>query len=332
MCPDKFVTGTVVAIKGSISSNGFFEASDVVFPGIPPIHSMPEKYNEIIADTSDTLQRDMFEDLENREFVAFVSGIAFNGVNIKNETERLAQWICGEYGKPKDQLLSSRITRFIIGGNNIGEEEDINEVIKGSFVTHDINEQVYNSISNSIESFEEFIKMVGQKCDVDIMPGDNDIAGSFFPQQKFNIYLFPSLIKDKNIIFSTNPHMFSINDLLFLGTSGQNIEDISRCKDMTGLKAVDILEETLEMRHLAPTSPDTLRSYPFTTDDPLIIEETPNIYFSCNANEFESKTIKHVDGMTKIITIPSFSKTSSIVLLDLDTLETYKYTILTLKK
>lgn len=42
----------------------------------------------------------------------------------------------------------------------------------------------------------------------------------------------------------------------FLGTSGQNVSDIQRYSSMDN--HCEILEETLQLRHLAPTAPDTL--------------------------------------------------------------------------
>lgn len=220
--PCHFVTGTVLAVKGAITSNGFFEPVDWTYAGMPSIDSMPEQFNEV----DENLQLGIFDNLENRDFIAFISGIQFDNGGPTCNSVRLSQWISGETGSDNDRLLSKRISRVVIGGNNLGEETDINEVIKGSFVTHDINEKVYSHVSNSIDDFENFIVKVSDKCDVDIMPGDNDLSGAFFPQQKMNVALFPSLLKNNNILFSTNPHMFLLNGLLFLGTSGQNLEDI----------------------------------------------------------------------------------------------------------
>lgn len=42
----------------------------------------------------------------------------------------------------------------------------------------------------------------------------------------------------------------------FLGTSGQNVIDIQRYSSMDS--HLEILEEMLQLRHLAPTAPDTL--------------------------------------------------------------------------
>ena len=112
MHPSMFVTGTVLAIKGCISTNGYFEPSDFTLPGLPEIHQMPEEYSELVSYADENLQRDIFEDLENKEFVAFVSGVEF-GEMITSHTERLSQWISGEMGTKMEKLLSSRISRIV---------------------------------------------------------------------------------------------------------------------------------------------------------------------------------------------------------------------------
>ena len=264
----------------------------------------------------------LFSSLEKREFLIFVSGLEFGSGIERRLTERFSKWVLGEYGTKNDKLLSSRISRIIMGGGNIGEENQINDVIKGSFRTQEINERVYSNINSSLEYFESFVKQLSDSLSIDVMPGENDLSGSFLPQQPLNPALFPSLIDSSNIVFSTNPHKFSINNYDFLGTSGQNIQDIWWFRSMEDMREVDVLYQTLEMRHIAPTCPDTLRSYPFESEDPLIIKEGVNVYFSCNAKEYGSIWEKN---QLSVFTVPSFSKTKSFILLDLETLETYEY-------
>ena len=103
---------------------------------------------------------------------------------------------------------------------------NINEVIKGSFRTVEINDEVYTNLTNAILDFESFLVKLSEVCEVDIMPGENDVTGAFLPQPRLNVALFPSLLQNDNVVFSTNPHMFALNKLTFLGSSGQNIEDI----------------------------------------------------------------------------------------------------------
>lgn len=81
------------------------------------------------------------------------------------------------------------------------------------------------------------------------------------------------------------------------------------------------------MRHICPTAPDTLRSFPFVESDPFIIEKAPHVYFAGNQKKYESeKIIDNVGSVCHLLSIPSFRQTGTFVLLDLKTLESYPYT------
>lgn len=50
-------------------------------------------------------------------------------------------------------------------------------------------------------------------------------------------------------------------------------------------------ETCMYWRHMAPSAPDTLWSYPFPDKDPFIIEKTPHVYFIGNQPEFEDSLL-----------------------------------------
>lgn len=83
-----------------------------------------------------------------------------------------------------------------------------------------------------------------------------------------------------------------MNGLSFLGCSGQNLGDfVSYTKGSVfeadrNYSAIEALQMTLEMRHVCPTAPDTLRAYPQLEQDPFVIEATPHVYFAGNQDEF----------------------------------------------
>ncbi len=87
--------------------------------------------------------------------------------------------------------------------------------------------RVYKTISDVLDTFENFLARLSATVDVDVMPGHQDFSSSFLPQQPLNSVLFPQLEGETAVNLVTNPHKFSINGgLQFLGTSGQNINDI----------------------------------------------------------------------------------------------------------
>jgi len=40
------------------------------------------------------------------------------------------------------------------------------------------------------------------------------------------------------------------------------------------------MKQLMQMQHLCPTAPDTLRSFPFREDDPFIVKTAPNVFFA----------------------------------------------------
>ena len=84
------------------------------------------------------------------------------------------------------------------------------------------------------------------------------------------------------------------------------------------------MQQTLEMRHLCPTAPDTLRAFPYVEEDPFVVHEAPHVYFAGNQAQYGERLVTtglatRVNAV-KLIAIPTFRKTHSIVLLDVSSL------------
>ena len=50
-----------------------------------------------------------------------------------------------------------------------------------------------------------------------------------------------------------------------------------------------LLEDLLRYRHIAPTCPSTLSSFPFSSFDPFVIQASPHIFFIGNQKSFSCK-------------------------------------------
>jgi DNA polymerase delta subunit 2 len=71
-----------------------------------------------------------------------------------------------------------------------------------------------------------------------------------------------------------------------------------------------------------------LGSYPFQDDDPFVLKDCPHLYFVGCQPEFGTRLIHGpADQSVRLISVPSFSKTKEIVLVDMDTLEVSKLEI-----
>jgi DNA polymerase delta subunit 2 len=71
-----------------------------------------------------------------------------------------------------------------------------------------------------------------------------------------------------------------------------------------------------------------LGSYPFNDDDPFVMKMCPHLYFVGCQPEFSTKMIYGPDGQrVRLITVPSFSATKELVLVDSETLAVTKVKI-----
>lgn len=96
------VTGCVIAVMGSETSDGDFEVVGLVIPELAP----QEKKIGVKVEPEENLRR---------RKVALASGLGFRG-NVKEgyETELLVEWLLGELGDPEVCLFDSRKT-WILG-------------------------------------------------------------------------------------------------------------------------------------------------------------------------------------------------------------------------
>ena len=64
---------------------------------------------------------------------------------------------------------------------------------------------------------------------VDVMPGEADPATAALPQQPMHRCLFPAAACYSSFRPATNPHEFALSGVRFLGSSGQNVDDVYKC-------------------------------------------------------------------------------------------------------
>ena len=132
--PEKFVTGSIIALKGIVDVKGFFEVKDFCYAGIP-FQSVPRGVNT-------NLKRGLYEGLENREFVAFVSGLEFGEPGDVVSSELILRFFRGELMSSSQSVkLASSISRVIICGNSIVQPEETDQVLRGSYLTQTMNQQ-----------------------------------------------------------------------------------------------------------------------------------------------------------------------------------------------
>ena len=113
--PSHFVTGAIIALKGIVDKNGFFDVKDYCFAGIPYQSPVPRPIAQAMGKT-----RGLYDELQGREFIALVSGLEFGTPGDIVSTELLLRFLRGElFSNVKNVELASLITRVVICGNSI---------------------------------------------------------------------------------------------------------------------------------------------------------------------------------------------------------------------
>ncbi|CAG0890512.1 unnamed protein product [Cyprideis torosa] len=293
--PGPFVTGPVVGVRGVAEEGGKFQVKELIWPTpIPP----PER-----TETDKDL------------FVCLVSGLGLSGdetnlINFSLFKDRLAG-LCG------DQEESGRVVHLIIAGNSMSTStHDRDAHKKAKYLTRNVAPSTLKGMQFLDSRLAELLPTLP----VDIMPGDLDPANAMLPQQPLHPAMFPSSSPWSSFRSVTNPHECTINEVHFLGTSGQNVRDISRYSTVED--PLVILESLLRWGHLAPTGPDTLPTYPFYHHDPFIIERAPHVFFAGNQSNFDTKLYTMPGGGdVRLISLPCFATTGTAVLVNLRNLE-----------
>ena len=204
---------------------------------------------------------------------------------------------------------------------------------------------------------------------LDVMPGLPDPTGHALPQQPLHACLLPGAAarygggtgRKGTLVRATNPHDFDLGGVRFLGTSGQNVDDVLRWSTIgladrdaeaeeepsaansatlgDGARRCEALRSLLAWGHLAPTAPDTLAAFPFKSADPFVMDGCPHVFFCGGGREFATATAEvgedgrvveagkdegKVEGDSKavrLVSVPDFSASPVIVLVNLRTLD-----------
>lgn len=305
------VTGCVVAVLGIEIQAGIFEIMEVTYP-------IPAPQNPLPAPAP-----------ENR-YLALVSGLRFStATEYDLRTILLQQWLAGELGGDQDQSESSAVCRVIIAGDLLEEiPAEVNHDFQSS--NNFGSKNTSNFLGESLKLFGSWLSEMVSTVPVTVMVGDSDPAEVCLPQQPLHKSLLgrnSTFVGNDNLPIhtTTNPAWLELdNGLRMLGTSGQNIADVLKYQTNKHLKEdiLDAMERTIRWQNIVPTAPDTLYCYPFDDKDPFTLDETPHLYFAGNQPHGGSRRVKLNDIEVQVVSVPKFSDSGEIVLVDCTTLET----------
>ncbi|XP_060802500.1 DNA polymerase delta subunit 2 [Amyelois transitella] len=285
------VTGVVCAVLGSEEEDGVFTVKDVCWAGCGIQKPLPT--------------------LSNDRYIILVSGLnmASKKADHMFSLHLLLEWLSGMTGTATYQGELSKIVRVIVAGGvfaNYSNESSLNE----------------SDVIASAGTVDTFCAAISAVAPLDLMPGSKDPAGIMLPQKPFHYCLFPKAIEYKSFNRVSNPYECDIGGFICLGSSGEAVKDIMRYSKIDN--TLDIMRNTLEWRHMAPTCPDTVPCTPCVDTDPFVIESCPAIYFSGNSDEFATDIYEGNSGQrVRLVSVPDFCSTKTAAIVNLANLECY---------
>ena len=305
---ETLVTGVVLAVRGVLSSSGELEVSDFCLPGLPPQPALPRP----AAAT------------EGGRYVAIVSGLRVGDTRHDMlPLQMLLEHLTGQIGCAEDQRQQASIVRLIIAGDATCPPAAATEQ-GGALASLDVMKKLASeeqqALSKNVRSLDQFLTMVTASMPVDLMPGATDPCNYLLPQQPFHHCMLPLASQQPTLNMCTNPHACSLDGVSFLGSSGQFLDDMVRYLPTDD--RLETLADSLSFQHIAPTAPDTIGCFPFTSTDPFIVKECPHVYFAGNQPAFQTKLVEGPAGQrSRVVLVPDFTQDQTCALVNLDTLE-----------
>lgn len=152
-----------------------------------------------------------------------------------------------------------------------------------------------------------------------MLSGADDPASALLPQRAMHRGLFPRASAFASFKLASNPAAFEVAGTRFVGSAGQNVDDVCRTSSLGRLEAMQL---ALHSRLLAPTAPDTLPALALAHRDRLLLENCPDVYFAGGAERFERAELMESGRRVVVLALPDFSTSRSVVLVRLPGLET----------
>ncbi|DBA81928.1 hypothetical protein WJX77_005299 [Trebouxia sp. C0004] len=290
----QLVTGVVMAVKGVAAPGGDFQVNAFCFADMAPQAPLPS--------------------LSEDKYVALVSGLGVgDDAADPLKLSLLVDYLVGSLASDEEQTRVSKIVRVVVAGGLLKSTEGLLQAI-----THKQPRQQAAALA-PIREVDMCLSELAGAVPVEVMPGNNDPANHSLPQQPLHRCLFPLASSFTSFNRVTNPHEFEVDGISFLGTSGQNLDDIY--KYSVEENRLTLLQRMLEWGHLVPTAPDTLTCYPLSDSDPFILQSAPHVFYVGNQPAYSSQMVAGPEGQkVLLICLPRFSSSGTLILVNLKTL------------
>lgn len=281
----QFATGLVMAVRGSLTSDGKFEAKDFClaqcFTPTPLPKSIPTK------------------GATPGPYLALLSGLFIGAPDENVEARnRAVDFLLARNQKGNGLKLAKAVEHVIVCG--------------GVYAMGKLGE-----VPAGLQEADSMFSQLAEKLAVDVLPGHKDPSNLSLPQMPLHPFFFKTAQKCSQFKSVSNPYQCTLGDLEISGHSGQPVRDLLRCTSIPG--PMQALTTCLDASLLAPTAPDTLVTQSFKEADPFIIEKAPQVLFSGGHDkaEYEMRTTASGKSGTLCVCVPAFHKQPALILVNL---------------
>ena len=321
---NEFVSGIPIAFKGKLNDKGSFVVDDYLY-----YKNEDSLTNDKNLDTPMDIETNSIN--QDKNLILFISNLNIGKTN-ENEDKHLQMarnmlisFIQNKNLNNKLSDISNKIKRIIFVGNSVYVNQKSEELEKGSFIKAEEYKKELKDIIDNYSSLDKYLKLISSYIHIDLI---NSIDGNdevYYPQNPNSQFLFLeniSNINAKTLNLAPNPYNFEIYSYKtkikksFLGTSGENINTILQYTDIND--PLIAMQKTIEWGHLAPLAPDTLRIYPYSECDPLLLNKIPDIYFISGKKYLNKKVINYYKKNILLIELPDFSVTCKGIIYNVD--------------
>ena len=265
------VTGCIVAVMGTENSNGDFEVIDLKVADLPRQPQRWERDDSAAIITAGINGKQKTQDTQSRGSggkIAIVSGLGIRGDEANSLTlDLLMEFLLGESCGTAEQEMSCAISRLIIAGNSLSEASPLpsTDDISGkkSSKKYGYDASAYNPAPTA--HLDEFLATLLPSIPVTLIPGDSDPANVSLPQQPIHPAMLPHSRAYSAMPGATEPGWFDsatnpwegdVDGWRLMGNGGQPLDDVF--KYVEGDERLEMMENFLRWRCVAPTAPDTL--------------------------------------------------------------------------
>lgn len=304
------INGLIIALIGETTDYQKFLVNTIIFEGISTNQIRNGAINNISGISLKTT-----ENLKNSKYVVIISDIEIFHDKSNESLLLFEEFIT-------TGVISENISRIIILGNVFENFQSLQNALQSTTKSKEMYQNAYFIIDSTIDRLKMFIDSIRKKnrlVSIDVILDSNEdkyreILFDLFAKGDENENEIENVSDLKKVNFFYNPYFFQINDIKFLGVTGQNIKELKYYWQYSKENDINLMQYICFWGNLWPFNIAN-KNYEIQKSE----NKFPHVYFQGGGEKYCSMVFceENSKAVCNLITIPSFADTKSCVLFDL---------------